>query len=86
MAALAVFPAELRAALTEADAAAAAAEHLAACSLLCAAGTAAAPPVGFAPVITPRATGPEPVRTPLSHPATRSQNPKPPAQAPPMNA
>ena len=83
MAVLAVFPAELRAALTEGDAAAA--EHLAACSLLCAAGTAATPPVGFVTVPTLRPAGPEPVRTPLSHPATRSQNPKPPAQAPPMH-
>ena len=82
LAALAVLPAELRGQLDEFGTAA---EDLASCAVLCAAGTATTQPIAMAAVAVLRAAGLEPVPAPLNTPATRSQTPKPPAQAPPAH-
>ena len=80
MAALAVMPPEIRAALDEGGVSA---DHLGTCSLLCAAGTGAPPMVDVAPTVALRAAGLEPAPTPLSRPLARPQAPPPPAHAPP---
>jgi hypothetical protein len=82
MAALAVLPAEIRAALEDGNAAS---EHLENCTFLCAVGTTAPPPINVAPAVALRAAGLEPILAPLSRPVARAQAPTPPAQAPPAH-